>query len=691
MGAILLVGIPAGARADKLTSETFGTTEAGYAAVEELSYEAIFDASRTFTSQLRIRVALHNGSAVARDAVHALALPRGSELRSIATARDGVWTEGRGTRVATGGEGRDPGTVFVRPIPPERPGELPGAEVVASGLDPGVTIQVELRVRVYPQLRGDRWQLELPDRGKERVALASTRRVLVQGLEEGAEFWVDGAASGTEPMMHTFPGHPVTVAWPAHRRNAGALQARYEVRPDPDRAGGKLRVYLRLGQTTPPNPDHVLLLVDRSRSTSVGMQRDATHLAQTLFEALPESATFDAIGFARHARPLGFEPDTSVADPDARQTLARTLDENVREQGTDLRAALDLAGERLAARRATRPLVLVITDGMLPGGLDLDAMTASFVRRLGSSARPDVLFVVDDPVLLGAGVRPDHPIAEIAAALGARISLEPLADGRFHRRTESSRELLAAPHVLGDLSIELPTGATLERPPPAGLVAGALVVMHGHYQGRTPGRIRIKGHFGARNVRRQLKPVRQQTVAPALVAVADGVADLESAVRDGFSLPAWYSSDDRQRAQLGITRAGRSGYEARGQLDRRIILSYLRMRVLPRAQVCYKHAVARDQTQGGRVVFDIQIGKGEVMLAKTSAVELHTPDPSLLSCLEEAAWALDIPAAKLDGQVYRLRYPLRLTPPKGGIAPAVDDPLGQGSLKLILDSFPGSN
>lgn len=681
---------PRPAAADRLTAETFGDSEVGYTAVEELSYETIIEASSAFGSEMRIRVALHNSSSVTRDAVHALALPRGGELRSVAIARDGVWTEGKATHRAANGARRDPGTVFARPLEPQYVGELPGAEVVAFGLEPGVTIQVELRVRIYPQLRGDRWQMELPDRGKERVALAPTRRVLVKGLAKGAEFWADGAGSADNPAMLTSPAHAVLVEWPARRRSSRALNARYEALPNPNRRGGKFRLYLRLGESTPPNPDHVLLLVDRSRSTSPRMQRDTLHLAETLFDSLPDTATFDVVGFARHANALSPSTRSSVKDLDARRGLAQNLDQNVRDQGTDLRAALELTGERLAKRRAKRPLVLVVTDGMLAGGLDLDGIRTAFTQKLGGTTHPDVLFVVDDPVLLGAGVAPEHPIARMAAALGARVSLEPLAHGRFHRSAASSQDLLRAPRVLGDLGIKLPRGTTVETELPSGLVAGALLVVEGTYTGRSPGKIQVSGRFGARKVRQTVKPRTEPSLPQAMVAVADGVADLKTAIGEGYTLPAWYSSHDRHLAQLEITRAGRTGVELRGQLDRQIVRSYLRMRVLPRAQVCYKHAVARDQTQGGRVLLDIQIGKGEVILAQVAKTELTKPDDKLIACLHEAAWSLDIPAAKLDGRVYRIRYPLSLTPPANGVAPSVDDPLGKGSLELILDTFPGS-
>ena len=74
----------------------------------------------------------------------------------------------------------------------------------------------------------------------------------------------------------------------------------------------------------------------------------------------------------------------------------------------------------------------------------------------------------------------------------------------------------------------------------------------------------------------------------------------------------------------------------------------------------------RHRDQSGRVVLTLEIAKGEVMAADVSQVALERPDPQLLACLREAAWALDVPAGKLDGRIYQLRYPLRLVAPAAG-------------------------
>ena len=150
----------------------------------------------------------------------------------------------------------------------------------------------------------------------------------------------------------------------------------------------------------------------------------------------------------------------------------------------------------------------------------------------------------------------------------------------------------------------------------------------------------------------------------AFAAVAEG--DLDDAANEGFVLPPWYDLDRQKTARRDIDQASRHGIETRGYLDKKIFRHYLTTRVLPRARVCYDHALARAPTRSGRVVLEMEVGKGEVMLARTQRAELDGDDPKLVACMTEAAWALDIPAGKLDDRIYRVRYPLQLVPPPTG-------------------------
>ena len=658
-----------------------GDPAAGYVPIDELSYETIIRPGAGFEAELAIRVAVSNTSAATQDMVMALAVPYGSELIGVAIARGGDWIEGEVSRVEHDADAvargrRDPGTVFVRTLAAENLGELPGAEIVAFGLPSQSTTQIELRLRVHPSLRGDRWQLDLPRRHAELPNFTDQRRVIVQGLPSGDEFWVDDMSSGGTPYMVTRAEDAITVAWPARRKTSAQLDGSYEFSDgstDPDGASGRLRLVLRLGPSKPITPDHVLLVVDRSQSGSSSLPRDSARMFAQLLDTLPPGTTFDAITFAREAEPLldpkrlaaGKAPRTD--DTAARTELARSLQVTVAGQGTDLRAAMELAGKQLAARKAKQPLIVVVTDGMLPPSISGEAVAKSLAGALGKAAQPEVLFVVDDPLLNQRGLPADHPIADLAAGLGARISLETLAT----LGPAQIGGLLAAPRVLGDLQINLPSTVVLDEPLPTGLVAGDFLVVEGSYfgaKGRAPTKLTVRGKFGRTKVSASFSAVKRAP-RPAAIAAAVREGDRARATQEGLALPAWYLPSMRRVTQKNIAQAGRVGWQATGQLDAKIIERQLRTRVLPRARVCYNQALTRNQVLSGRVALTMEVGKGEVMMATLASATFNYDDPRLLSCLEGAAWALDVPAGNLDTQVYVINYPLEFVAPEGGQPP----------------------
>ncbi len=647
------------ARADQLDAE-IGDDERGYFPVQELSYEAIVDADgdRDDAVTLRLRVALLNTSGNPRDVVHTLALPVGAELVGLQIARDGTWHPGSVTTLAGTAGPRDPGTVWARTIDPSTPGGLPAGEVVAFGLEPGRTLQVELALRVFPQLRGGRWELELPARGPEQPAMVTERRVLVRGLPAGKSFFVDDTPSGTQPAMITSTTDAVTVAWTARHPERGAVIGRYEITPGPPGFDdGRFRVVLRAGTDTASTPDHVTFVVDRSRSTGARMHRDAAHVILRLLDALPAGTSFDAVGFARTAKPLLAGEATAFDRDDAaaRAELVRVLDANDRAQGTDLGAALELAATRVATERHTRPMIVVLTDGMLPATIDTDALRQRFDRARGRQ-RPELTFVIDDDMLARSGLPSTHPVAAVAAGLGARISLESLAQ----LSDDAVLELLAAPRVLGDLALALPPSMQLDQNLPVGLVAGNALVASGQYTGKPPRQLTVHGRVGGKAVHKRLRAHVGTPLPEAFVAATAG--ELASIVGEGFSRPAWLRPGQQRTAREGVAQSGRSR-ELTGHLDDKIFRNYLTTRVAPRARACYNRSLLRAPDQGGRVVLEMEVGKGEVMLARARPDALVHTDERLVACLTEAAWALDVPAAKMDDRVYVVRYPLRLVAP----------------------------
>lgn len=669
VGALLAPSLVATeASADQLDGEV-QDGEAGYSPVEELSYEAIIEPSRGYDAILRIRLALRNGSLTPRDAVHTLALPFAAQLEGLNVAYDGQWNAGHATQIVAEGDRRDPGTVFARALPPASPTDVPAAEIVAFGVGPGATVQIELLVRVYPRLHGDRWELDLPARTSESPTLASERRVLVTGQAAQEAFFVDDRDNAGRPFIVSSPANMVTVAWPAHiRHRGGALEGHLETIPSSTAtSSGEFRLFLRLGHAAAPRPDHVVFVIDQSRSTPERMQQDVLSVAKHLLASVDPATTFDVLAFDRHVETLldPALPPPRADDVASLERVRATLSSRDRGQGTDLGTALREAARRVKARQAKRPLIVTFTDGMFPASLDAKTLESELSAIVGRKP-PELLFVVDEPMLASSGIEIGHPVARLAAKLGARLSLKTLSQ----LDAEASRELLRSPRVLGDLDVGLSAQSTWIDPVPAGLVAGNFVLLRGRYDGRRPRKFSVRGTMGGRPISAQvLASVR----APTPSALVASLGDPSHAIAEGFTRPPWYRPRQSQDARRAITQAGRAGDRRKGYLDEKIFRHYLTTRVLPRARACYNRGLTRHRDQSGRVVLRIEVGKGEVMAAEVSDSALEHPDAQLLHCLNEAAWALDVPAGKLDGRIYELRYPLRLVaPPEGATEGAVE-------------------
>jgi hypothetical protein len=664
---VVLLGSAGPAGADTLEVDP----DLGYVPIEELSYETIIRPGSGYEAELAIRIALDNTSAKPQDMVHAIGLPQGAEITGFSVDFDGTWIDAQPSSMARKSGRRDPGSVFVHMLEPDSPGDLPGAELVAFDLPARSTTQIELRMRVFPILRGDRWQIELPRRHLDELPnLTDRRRVLVQGLPQGESFWVDDTSNGNSPYMVTRAEDAVVVAWPAHLHGGGQLDGNLEVSRDPEGEGGRMRLVLRLGSSKPIAPDHVLLLVDRSQSGASTLPREAGDMLAALLEHLPAKTTFDAIEFSRDASAL--LPDDEFPrrdDAEALTELRSRLSKLQPEQGTDLRGAMQVAGARLQARGAKAPLIVVATDGMLPRSISAEAIEQALLDPLGKAKRPELLFVVDDPLLNLRGLPADHPIADLAAGLGARISLETLAN----LGPADTADLLAAPRVLGDLDLGLPKSVVLDDELPVGLVAGDFVVIEGSWYGKkAPSKVSVRGRLGNSKVSTTIG-ASKRAEAPAAWATAQREGDRDQATEEGLAMPEWYTPGMRRTTTLNIAQAGRVGWQATGQLDASIIRRELRIRVLPRARACYNQALTRNQLQSGRVEFEMEVGKGEVMIAGLGKTELGFDDPVLLECLEQAAWALDVPAGNLDTQVYAIQYPIDLIAPEGGVDPQTSE------------------
>lgn len=662
--ALAALALPQHVHADSLVTESARGYE-GFSAVEELSYE-IFVEPNTKTpgrATVFLRQTLHNSVNEPHDAVSTLGAPAGARVVGVRVARNGVWHDGVDADVATRNDAgqRGPGEVFAQLIPPAETGAVGGLEVVAYGIAGNATIQVEVELDVPVAVRGKRWELELPPRARQTSVLNSERRISVRGLGKD-HFWVDGIDSGGDPTIVVDHDEFPLIQWPARLTKGPTLASNLEVTPDSFGEGGRFRLQVRLGQDKSKTPQHVVLLIDQSSSTDASLQKDARTMARTLFGQLPAGTTFDAIGFSRSAAPL-FELErgfASIDDPKGVGELDRALSVGQQSEGSDLTQALELAATRMKGRNAKRSAIVVVTDGMMPTGPGADDMESRFNKALGKQQRPDLIFMVDDPLLHQRGVPGDHPVAKVAARLGARVTLQDLA------RADQTNDapLLAAPRVLGDLSLKLPKGVTLDQPLPNGIIAGQYVVIEGRYESKAPRSLRLRGRLGKKSLSVTAKARRSGTVPDAVAASLDPDTDTDSMAENGFAFPEWYTRNAMQASRVAIERAGRNAAPARGSLTSDIFLRYLRQRVLRRSDACYRSALNRDPRMEGRVSFDYEIGKGEVMLASIESSELTVEDESFESCLEQAAWAMRVPKSSLDDQIYRVRYPVKFNAPE---------------------------
>ena len=718
--SVALAGLawPTSSVADTLHARA-SARDGDYIPVEELGYELLLEPRSELDTTVALRLTLHNASESTQDAFSTLALPRGSRLTSFAVKRDGGgWEDAIVARDRNIQGQRTNGSIYARQLPPASDGQLPRAEVAAFALLPDATVQIELRLEVFPVLVGDRWELDFPRRNIGGPHMSPERRVVVPNLAKGQEFWVDDVSNGDARFMTTRANDTVTVAWPARIRGGESIEGRFEVMPASGGPGGgaatdegDLRVALRLGASSMPTPEHVVLVVDRSRSTEAHVQRAAARVFTGLLDKLPAKTTFEVITFDRKAELIlggdgsnvGGDDSASGADSDeakatagksaskpaaksaskakskplragddaARRRVIRALDRVPRGQGSDLRGALQLATERVALRNARRSLVMVVTDGAVPSSVDPAQIATAVGDGLGKARRPEFLFVIDDPLSARTGLPTDSPIARLAAELGARIRLESLTS--LERADLGS--LLDAPPVLGRLELDLPPNVVIEQELPEGLVAGHVLILDGHYVGKAPSRLGIKGIMGGRRVNERIAAKSREQLPEAFV-VPSILADPDTAAAEGFATPGWFNRALGRESDLSVAQASYDGVIRKGHIDGEIVRRYMQMRVFPRASVCYNRELARNQVLEGRVSFDIEMGKGEVMYAGIGEQKFnYGVSKDFVDCLTEAVWALEIPAGKLDTEVYRVRYPLRFTPPRGGKAPkAGDDP-----------------
>ncbi len=664
---LAVLAAPRAARADAVVVDPSVAADAGYAPVAELSHEVIVEPDRDGRVRLAYRIALNNASAVPRDAVVTWGVPPGTRIEGLAVLRDGAWQPARAVRDAGHAAARDAGSVFVRHVAGPSRADLGAAELVAFQIPPETTIQVEVRSRLVATVRAGRYEVRLPERGRPTPGIAPRRRILVRGVPR---FWVDDTPNLGAPVIEVEARRENVVSWPAtQRRRSGLLAA---ARAEPDGFGGaRVEVALEMGRGRLRPPDHVFVLVDRSVSTDPGLPDRALAALDRLLGVLPAQARLSGAVFARSAAPLPAPDGVRVGDFHAlRDGWRSRILASSRSPGTDVYGALALALDEARRQGARRPLVILVGDGMVPSARP----PAALARRLRAV---DLLLLVDVPAEYEPP-GPRHPVAAFAHATGGRLAPVPLAGIDDH----NARAVLDAPPVARLVSVSAP-GVRFDDPPPF-VPAGTRIVLHGRSDRGSPRRVAVTAEVGGRTVRRTLRPRRSEP--PSAAFGVHLYASEGPDLRAGFAVPVWYDGGTRRAVLDAVWRAGRGGDGPSGVLTDAIVRSYLRIRVLPRVRVCHRHAVARHRDQGGRVVLRFEIARGEVMGLGLEDVQLAHDDPKLLACLEDAGWALDVPAARRDDRVYVVRYPVRLLPAQAR-APEVSEE-DEATLRSLLEEAP---
>lgn len=245
--------------------------------------------------------------------------------------------------------------------------------------------------------------------------------------------------------------------------------------------------------------ERVLLIADTSISMETEGVRAIADLADGLLASIKSGTRVELITFDRKAR-RAF--GTFVKNgAQARKRVARALNKEVLENGSDLGAALELArqtlrrtGSRRALDQEVDTLIVLFTDGMVP--LNLDGQAA--IERIGSDTLEraqmfPVVLVPDRAPMPDVGT---GTMAELAyatsegRALGLRV-----ADAAVQAKNLSAE--LNRPAPLTDLRLESKKGLIKDISMPFSLVPGQGLIAIGSYAGGAPGAVTL--HARQRN------------------------------------------------------------------------------------------------------------------------------------------------------------------------------------------------
>jgi hypothetical protein len=398
---------------------------------------------------------------------------------------------------------------------------------------------------------------------------------------------------------------------------------------------------------SPPAPERVLLLIDRSRSVGPAGSVAERDLARAVIEVLPPSIRFNAIFFDRAAAPLF--PVARTATNEALGALENELGPGQLKNGTDLPRALKVAADLVRADAdgpTVRTWLVVITDGALPEGQRASALLEATTGL--APAYTDALVLLVRP-------RADDPPADSAVAV---LRALPARFGGV-LRTVDPAELRSAASVLvaaarqgGDLfALGLGEGGGVAAAAANGSGEGFGHLAPGEGQVRIlgggagragagggnggGGRLVLAGRLAGEAVTAPLRPAQLEA------------GWLTPHTGRGTPASAWIGAS--RRIAFWIERGPGSAppppdQVVRGEMDRTVVRNALSLAFLPRARACYltrRVRGAADLELRGRLRLELHLQRGEMLDAQVRGSTLKRPD--IEGCLRDAAFGIEVP------------------------------------------------
>jgi Mg-chelatase subunit ChlD len=446
----------------------------------------------------------------------------------------------------------------------------------------------------------------------------------------------------------------------------------------------------------------ILVVVDTSRSVDRAGLDAAARAVDAILAAAAPSATIEGVLFDRTARRVlgGWKPAA------ARGELVTAIRAAPPGNGSDLVAALDLAGAVLAGGQPDAPtLIVVVTDGVLPADVDAELLR----QHLPASPRTVDLGAV--VIVPDAAAVPDvrwSALGQLAAHFGGRAL--PLRPAEIDQRAATLATELHEPDPLTVDGVEADGATVGPIDVPEVLAPGGGWVALAAYRGGKPRAIRLAARRGSEPVAIAARPTADGAAILALAAAsphaiagrgdadADAglVATVTQALRDvrrqrgvvgptsslvalrrgpttkprlaliaaggpftRVPAPAELAPGHRFEPFAPRSLAARSTATS-GSLPPDVVKSFLNQQLVPRARGCLARALAGGRAVSGTLRVELELTRGEMMAARIAAGSLA--DAVLGPCVVDAAYDLVVPATALGSEpdpIYLVRYPLR--------------------------------